>query len=117
MKEATVLERRTLVPTAEVSRTAEALGCSRLRLLAWRNGGRDAALTRSIRGSRVRVVGRGSRKLGEGAFPFCHIVARELGITPGHVHRVAKGERYSPRLLAHYLKRRAELEASAQGAN
>lgn len=51
------------------------------------------------------------KPLGEGDFPFCNLIAEELGISPGHVHRVAKGERYSPRLKAHYEKRRAELEA------
>lgn len=51
------------------------------------------------------------KPLGEGSFPFCNLIAGELGISAGHVHRVASGERPSPRLKAYYDRRRAELEA------
>jgi len=52
--------------------------------------------------------------IGSGKLPFCRTIARELGITPGHVHAVASGKRHSPRLLAYCQKRQAELKADQE---
>lgn len=128
MKEDLCLRKKLVLRWEGVSKIAATLGCTRQRLTMWLNGNRDAALETRIKAAGITVVGRsalikeeppttirrakeGFSKAGSGDFPFCRQVARELGITPAHVHRVAKGERYSPRLKAHYEKRRAELEA------